>query len=282
MKRVRRKLSPEISSSQFGFVSDSGTRNAIFTLQTLMERSLDVQKDLYLCFIDYSKAFDKVRHEELFKILARFNIDGKDLRILQNLYWEQEAAMRTCGGCSKFKPIRRGVRQGCVMSPDLFNIYTEMIMRKIDDHKGVKVNGHNITNLRYADDTVLIANSENELQSLLDTVADESYKMGLELNAAKTECMVISKKERTPTCNISCKGVNIQQTNQFKYLGFCITSEARCDIEIRKRIAIAKDTFNKMSPILKNRNILMHTEIRTLKIYVWPILLYGCECGTIL
>ena len=226
MKRVRNKLSPEIAKSQFGFVSDSGTRNAIFTLQTLMERSVEAQKDLYLCFIDYSKAFDRVRHEDLFKILTKLTIDGKDLRILQNLYWEQEAAIRIDGEYSEFKPICRGVRQGCVMSPDLFNIYSEMILRNINDHKGVKVNGHNITNLRYADDTVLIAGSENELQAALDIVTEESGKMGLELNAKKTECMVISKKGQIPTCNIRCKGENIKQSNQFKYLGFLITSDA--------------------------------------------------------
>ena len=203
MKRVKNKLSPELAKSQFGFVSDSGTRNAIFTLQTLMERSVEVQKDLYLCFIDYSKAVDRVRHEDLFKILTKLNIDGKDLRILQNLYWEQEAAIRIDG--SEFKPICRGVRQGCVMSPDLFNIYSEMILRNINEHKGVKVNGHSITNLRYADDTVLVAGSENELQAALDIVTEESGKRGLELNAKKTECMVISKKGQNPLVTSGAK-----------------------------------------------------------------------------
>ena len=281
MKRMRNKLSPEISRSQFGFVSDSGTRNAIFTLQTLMERSIEVQKDLYLCFIDYSKAFDKVKHENLFKILTQLQVDSKDLRILQNLYWEQKAAIRIDYECSDFKPIRRGVRQGCVMSPDLFNIYSEMILRHIENHVGVTVNGHNITNLRYADDTVLIADSEKELQSTFDTVAEESSKMGLEMNAKKTECMVVSKKKQTPTCNISYKGVGIRQTHQFKYLGFLITSDARCETEIKKRIAMAKDTYNKMKPMLSNRNISMNTKLRTLKAYVWSVLLYGCECWTV-
>ena len=128
---------------------------------------------------------------------------------------------------------------------------------------------------------MLIAGSESELQALLDTVAEESSKMGLELNAKKTECMVISKKGQIPTCNSSCKGEKIKQTHQYKYLGFLITSDARCDIEIKKRIAIAKEAFNRMNPILKNRNISMSTKMRTLKTYVWSVLLYGCECWTI-
>ncbi|GFN86399.1 endonuclease-reverse transcriptase [Plakobranchus ocellatus] len=106
--------------------------------------------------------------------------------------------------------------------------------------------------LRYADEAELIAGSENELQLILDTFTEESGKRGLELNIKKTECMAVSKKGQMPTCNISCKGKNINQTYLSKYLGFLIMSDARCDTEIQKRIAIAKNTFNKMSPILKN------------------------------
>ena len=157
MNRMRNKMLPEISETQFGFMADKGTRNAIFALRTLMERAIEVQKDLYLCFIDYSKAFDKVRHSDLFDILLRLSCDGKDLRVIRNLYWEQEAAIRVDNDCSEYRPICRGVRQGCVFSPDLFNIYSEMILRNIEQHEGVKVGGHNINNLRYADDTVLIA-----------------------------------------------------------------------------------------------------------------------------
>ena len=92
MARMRKSLRPEISQLQFGFVPDKSTRNAIFTLSMLAERCIEMQKDLYLCFIDYSKAFDKVRHEKLFNILEHLDIDGKDLRVIRNLYWDQSAA----------------------------------------------------------------------------------------------------------------------------------------------------------------------------------------------
>ena len=105
---------------------------------------MEVQTDLYLCFIDYSKAFDKVRHSDLFDILLGLNIDGKDLRVLRNLYWEQEAAIRVDSECSEYRSIRRGVRQGCVFSPDLFNIYSETILRNIEELEKVKVGGCNI------------------------------------------------------------------------------------------------------------------------------------------
>ena len=202
MARLRNKIRPEISETQFGFVADKGTTNAIYTITTIAERCIEMQKDIYRCFIDYSKAFDKVRHEDLFQILDQLDIDGKDLRILRNLYWNQTAAVRICGECSEESPIKRGVRQGCVLSPDLFNLYSEVILREMEDIKGICVGGHNINNLRYADDTVLIAQSEQTLQEMLDTVVDASQRRGLSLNISKTESMVISKKLQPPKCNL--------------------------------------------------------------------------------
>ena len=92
MMRTRRCTKPEISQEQCGFVEDTGTRNAIFIVRTLCERATEVQH-VYLCFIDYAKAFDKVKHEDLFEFLQNLDIDGKDLRLIRNLYWEQTAAI---------------------------------------------------------------------------------------------------------------------------------------------------------------------------------------------
>ena len=140
-----------------------------------MEGAIEVQNDLYLCFIGYSKAFDKVKHFDLFEILLKHKCDGKDLRVLRNLYREQEATIRIDDDCSVYKPICRGVRQGCVFSPDLFNIYSKIILRNIERHEVVRVGGNRINNLRYADDTVLIADSEEKLQNILTT--DNSHRV---------------------------------------------------------------------------------------------------------
>ncbi|GFO24159.1 LINE-1 reverse transcriptase [Plakobranchus ocellatus] len=117
---MRQSLRPEISSNQFGFMPDKGTRNGIFTLSMFIERCIEMQKDAHLCFFDYAKAFDKVRHIELSHMLEKLDIGGKDLRINRNLYWDQTPSVKIEGELNDFKPIKRGVRQGCVMSPDLF------------------------------------------------------------------------------------------------------------------------------------------------------------------
>ncbi|GFN94956.1 endonuclease-reverse transcriptase [Plakobranchus ocellatus] len=141
----------------------------------------------------------------------------------------------------------------------------------------------NLYNLRYADGTVLIAKSCDQLQKLLDIVVLEIERMGLYLNVKETECLVISKikKSSNPKCNLVSKGEQIKQATKFKYLGYPITSEGRCTNEINKRIAMAKDTCQKMKPILANRNISVKTKIRVMKTYVWSVLLYGNECWTI-
>ncbi|GFO50505.1 retrovirus-related pol polyprotein from type-1 retrotransposable element r2 [Plakobranchus ocellatus] len=160
MLRIRNKIKPEIAEEQCGFIEDKGTSNAIYILRTLIEGALDV----YLCFIDYTKAFDTVRHDEIISQLKQLNIDGKDLRIIKTMYWEQTAAMRIENKTSTFQDIKRGVRQGCVLSLDLLSLYSEIIMRNLENHPGIKVGGQNINNLRYVDDTVLIAENKEDLQ----------------------------------------------------------------------------------------------------------------------
>ena len=266
--RIRNKLRLDIAEEQNGFVEDKGTRNAFFCLSALIERSVQVQRNLYLCFVDYSKAFDCVKHRDLFSIVHNLNIERKDLTIIRNLYWDRKAAMRVEGELSPFTEIERGVRQGCVMS-DLFNIYSEMVLREINDLEGIRVGGYNMNNLRYADDTVLTSDSQEGLQALIDRVGAESGKKGLLLNIKKTECMLTTKKSSNNIIDLKYKGMSIKQVNKFKYLGCEITSNGIWNTEITKRIALAKTTFRKMSPLLTNNNINWETKSRVLSCNVW-------------
>ena len=280
MMRARKIIKPEIAEEQCGFVEGKGTTNAIYILRTLIERSLEVQKDVYLCFIDYTKAFDRVKHCDLLNQLENLNLDGKYLRIIKNLYWEQSAAMRVDNDLSTFEKIRRGVRQGCVLSPDLFSLYSEEIMRKLEDKPGISIGGRIFNNLRYADDTVLIAENEFDLQILLNIVETESRKRGLELNCKKTETMVISRKKDIPPCKITTNGAMLRQVNSFKYLGTSITENGKSDFEIKSRIGQAKSAFQKMRSVLCSKDLSIDTRKRVLQCYIEPILMYGCEAWT--
>ena len=115
---------------------DKRTRNAIFVLRRMSERAIEKQKDIYACFIDYSKAFDTVRHEPLIDLLKEIDVDSHHVQLLANLYWKQKAAVRHNGDIIEWSSIKQGVHQGCVASPHLFAMYTEIIMRSLDDKGG--------------------------------------------------------------------------------------------------------------------------------------------------
>ena len=131
------------------------------------------------------------------------------------MYWEQTAVVRTEHGITEEFQIKKGVRQGCVLSPSLFNLYTEKIFREIEDMEGVNVRGHNINNLRYADDTSLLALEEQKLQNLLTTVNDKGKLYGMEINVKKTKSMVASKKQETPKVSINLDGTAIEKVKKW-------------------------------------------------------------------
>ena len=140
-----------------------GTREGIFNLPPINERYLEKHKYVYICFIDCEKAFDRVMHEKLCEVLTAMNFDLKDVRTNANLHWGHVAVVRTKKGISRNITIKRGTRQGCVLSPYLFNLLTEMIFREVDPTWGVSMGGKSLSNLRYADDTALMTESETEL-----------------------------------------------------------------------------------------------------------------------
>ena len=179
LRRISDKINREVGDEKAGFRKNSGTREGIFNLKMIVEKYIETQKDIYACFIDYSKAFDTVNHEKLIECLKTTDINQSDIALIANLYWEQDTKIRIGNDMSESLKIKRGVRQGCVLSPSLFNLYTEHIFRQIDELPGVKIGGRNINNLRYADDTVLLAETEEDLQKIVDQVKRESESFGL-------------------------------------------------------------------------------------------------------
>ena len=148
------------------------------------------RKNIYFCFIDYAKAFDCVDHNKLWKILKEMGIPDHLICPLRNMYAGQEATVRAGHGTTDWFQRGKGACQSCMLSPCFFNLYAEHIMRNAGlEEAGINIAGRNINNLRYADDTTLMAESEEELKSLLMKVKEESEKVGLKLNIQKTKIM---------------------------------------------------------------------------------------------
>ena len=186
--RLQQYMNHELLDVQAGFRKGRGTRYQIANIHWIIKKAREFQKNIYFCFIDYTKAFDYVDHNKLWKILKEMGIPDHLTHLLRNLYAGQEATVRTGHGPIDWFQIGKGARQGCILSPCLFKSYAEYIMRNAGLDKaqaGMKIAGRNINNFRYADDTTLMAESEEELKSLLMKVKEESEKVGFKLNIQK-------------------------------------------------------------------------------------------------
>ena len=181
--KLQQYVNHELPDVQAGFKKGRRIRDQIANIHWIIEKVREFQKNVYFCFIDYAKAFDCVDHNKLWKILKEMGIPDHLTCLLRNPYAGQEATVRT--GTTDWFQIGKGVRQGCILSPCLFNFYAEYIMRNAgleEAQAGIKTAGRNTNNFRYADDTTLMAESEEELKSLLIKVKVESEKVGLKLN----------------------------------------------------------------------------------------------------
>ena len=177
----------ELPEVQAGFRKGRRMRDKIANIHWIIEKAREFQKNIY-CFIEYAKAFDCVDHNKLYKIPKEMGIPDHLTCLLWNLYASQEATVRTGHGTMDWFQIGKGVHQGCILSNCLFNLYAEYIIQnaRLDESQAeIKIAGRSINNLRYTDDTTLIAESEEELKSLLE-VKKESENAGLKHNIQKT------------------------------------------------------------------------------------------------
>jgi len=173
---------------QAGFRKGRGARDQIANIRWIIEKAREFQKNIYFCFIDYAKAFYHVDHNKLWKILQEMGIPDYLTCLLRNLHAGQEETVRTGHGTTDWFRIGKGERQAYTLSPCLFNVYVEYIMQNagLDEAQGgIKTARRNINNLRYADDTTLMAESEEELKSLMMKVKEESVKAGLKFKFRK-------------------------------------------------------------------------------------------------
>ena len=228
---------------------------------------------------DYTKAFDCVGHNKLWKILKDTGIPHHLTCLLRNLYAGQEATVKTGHGTTDWFQIGKGVRQGSILLPCLFNLYAEYIMRNAgldESQAGIKIAGRNINNLRYAGDTALMAESKEELKSLLMKVKEESEKAGLKLNTEKAKIMASG-----PITSWQIDGETMETVTDFIFFGSKITADGDCSHEIKRHLLLGRKAMTKLDSILKSRDITLPPKIYLVKAMVFPVVMYGCECWTI-
>ena len=215
-------------------------------------------------------------HNKLWKIMKEMGLPDHLTCLLRNLYAGQEAIVRTGHGTIDRFQIRKGLHQGCILSPCLFNLYAEYIMQNVrldEAQSGIKIARRNTNNLRYADDTTLMAESE-ELKSLLMKVKEESGKVGLKLNIQKTKIVASG-----PITSWQIDGETMETVTDFILWVSKIIADGDCSLEIKRRLLLGRKAMANLESILKSRDITLPTKVHLVKALVFSVVMYRCESG---
>lgn len=217
----------------------------------------------------------------LFKTLKEKGIDWRDRRFILNLYKDQTTEI-DINGSKRCAKIKNGVRQGCPLSPYLFNIFIEASINILKNKtRGVTINAQHYHCIRFADDIAILADSENELNKMLKILSNALNKFHLKINPQKTKSMLISKIQNQENVNITLNNIQIQQVQEFCYLGSIITSNNKSSPDIKRRITLAKQAFQNKNQLLSNQHLNIHIRKRFIKTFVWSVLTYASETWTI-
>ena len=198
-------------------------------------------------------------HNKLWKILQEIGIPDQLTCLLRNLYAGQEATVKIGHGTTDWFQIGKGVHQGCILSPCLFNLYAEYIIRNAgldEEQAGIKIAGRNINNLRYADDTTLMAESQEELKGLLMKVKEESEKVSLKLNIQNTKIMASG-----PITSQQIDRETMETVTDFIFLGSKITADGDCNHEIKRHLLLGRRVMTNLESLLKSRDITLPAKL---------------------
>lgn len=278
VNRIAAEVNKHLREEQAGFREGRGTTEQIFILRNIIEQTVEWNSNLYICFIDFEKAFDSVHQETLWKIIKHYGIPEKLIRLLKCMYINNECAVITSNGTSDWFKIKSGVKQGCNMSGFLFLIVIDWIMRKstAENNTGIRWNfTTKLDDLDYADDIALLSSTREQLQRKFNNVSRYAQSTGLKINAAKTKVMRLNANTNQPV--ISTEQKEIEDVKSFTYLGAILTNTGGTNEDIRRRLGLARITYNKLAPIWNNNQISKRTKFRLFNSNVLSVLLYGSE-----
>ena len=295
---LARRVYPE---SQQGYREGRGTIDGIFTVRQLMEKSREQHRNLYIAFIDFTKAFDTVNRQLLFSILEKIGCPPKLTNLIKLLYTNVKARLIVDGELSKLFKYNSGVKQGCKLAPTLFGIYAAVLLlvafKDIKHRRSIlirfrtdgkffdlrrlkaksKVMHEFIREAQYADDIAVMSDSSEGLQELLDAYNAAAKRFGLRINAGKTEVMCMG-----PEVIFFVDEIPLKNVDRFKYLGSFVTKDCKLQVELTSRIQATSSAFGRLRHrVFDNRDLTISTKIAVYKQCLLPILLYGSETWTL-
>lgn len=292
-----------LPESQSGFRPNRGTVDMIFAARQIQEKCREQHQDLYMAFIDLTKAFDTVHRPSLWKVLSKMGCPDKLISIVRLLHDGMKASVIVDGDDTESFEVKTGVKQGCVIAPTLFSIFLTAVLHLVKESMptGIKLRYRfdDIFNLRrlkaktktttvtvcelqYADDNAIVAHSEQDLQQAMDAFNSAYTALGLKLNAKKTQVLCqarpLTKPNEQPDASIKANGIALDNVDTFNYLGSSLSTSASIDNEISRRLQAAGSAIgNLQRRVFTNKDISKNTKLKVYKAVVLPTLLYGSE-----
>jgi hypothetical protein len=284
LSRIRDHLLAHQRPEQSGFTPKKSTTDRILALRVLIERKREFRQQLLAAYVDFRKAFDSVDRSALWTVLRLRGVPPVLVDLISELYSGTVSAVKCGSGISSFFPVNTGVRQGCVLAPSLFSACMDWIFGRVSDHTGIGASFGNvkITDLDFADDAVIFAETLDGLTSALETLSEEAEPLGLRVSWIKTKVQVFVDLLDAAVQSVPACGENVEVVERFTYLGSDIHVSGSSAAEIGRRIGRACGVMDSLDKgVWRSRYLCKRTKVRVFRSLVLPVLLYGCETWTV-
>ncbi|KAL8622673.1 hypothetical protein ACOMHN_009307 [Nucella lapillus] len=277
LERLKTALDKTLRDEQAGFRQDRSCTDHIATMRIIIEQSLEWQTPLYNIFVDFQKAFDSVDREVIWKLMQHYGFPLKYIAIIQQLYEDATCQVIHEGKLTDPFQVQTGVRQGCLLSPTIFLMVVDWIMRQSTAGQKTGIQWtftKQLEDLDFADDITLLSHRQQHAQEKLERVAVEAEKIGLRINIGKTEILRFNNQQQDP---VRLQQEEIKEVEKFTYLGSVVSKDGGADDDIKSRISKARHAFKTLQPIWQSSALSLHNKIRILNTNVKSVLLYGSE-----
>ena len=274
LDRMKSKTEEATGESQFGFRPNRGTVDAIFIVRQIIEKAKEHHVPLHFNFIDFKAAFDTIWRRALWKMMTAIGVDPKIVRIIETLYDNTKCAVVIDGQLTEWFEVGVGLRQGCLLSPTLFNIFLEFVMKELKNlDESLKLTDSLSIDIRYADDTTLLSTIFEKLKISTEQLDAACKKWGMKINGAK--CKILSPSSEI----ITLDGAEVEQVNDFVFLGSMVPNGSE---DVKRRISLASTAFGRLrNAIWNKRAIGQRLKVRLYNALILPIAIYASETWTL-
>ena len=278
LERVKQQVDAQLRKEQAGFRPGRSCCDQIFVLRNIIEQSIEWQSSLYLNFVDFEKAFDSVHRESLWKLLRLYGLPSKIIDVIRILHDGFQCSVAVNNGQTDWFPVTSGLKQGCMLSPLLFLVAIDLVMRETtrDQDLGIRWRMENkLDDLDYADDLCLISSTHQHIQEKTAKLNETSRSLGLNINRKKTKVMRINARNNN---TVQVNGEQLEEVDTFTYLGSIVATSGGTDEDITSRINKARHVFAILKPVWTSSQMTIRTKLRIFNSNVKSVLLYGSEC----